>query len=78
MRFVFFLFVLLLLGCDSGSPKKTQEIIKMSHKEIEQRFAANGVEAASYYDGKMVELTGTVNTIYEYGTVILVSDSLDA
>ena len=36
----------------------------------------NGVEAEKYYKDKNVIISGDVNMIYDFGTVILVSDDM--
>ena len=67
-----------LVGCDIGTyGDAKQDIIRTSHNEIAERFASDCKEASEYYQGKTVCLSGTVDAVYEFGTVVLVSDTVD-
>src|SRR5690242_8744546 len=66
-----------LVGCDIGMGDAKQDVIQTSHNEIAERFASDCKEASEYYQGKTVCLSGTVDAVYEFGTVVLVSDTVD-
>lgn len=66
-----------VVGCDLGAAGDKHNVIKTSHDKIAKRFQCNCDEASEYYSGKVVCLSGKVDTVYEFGTVVLVSDSND-
>jgi len=65
-------------GCDLVTASDTnRDIIKTSHKQIVDRFSLNSDEASKYYKGKAVCLSGSIDAVYEFGTVVIATDSKD-
>lgn len=65
--------ILVLSGCGD---EPEIPVLKTTHSEIEKRFSENGTAAESFYKGKSVQITDTVNSVMPGGNVVLVDDAM--